>query len=1434
MNNNNRGPQDDNILEAFLFNQIDKQKRDSEIEAQSREVDAKAQKEIIKGLGKLYTPITETQNLLLNFGKLASNQQKRAEKLHNETIKLLHDNALNTKALYNLIDKRDGEAEAKLQEVDAKAQKEIIKGLGKLYTPITETQNILANFGKFTANQQKQTTKTQDESIELLRESTSNMKSLLKLMEKTFDNKKPQPGVVASKQTNGQSTTSTSDKKSKHEELILGQSADPSIPILQSIDKNTSEILKLMKGGAKEDHSAKLSGVGIAGLLAGLVGPAVAAALAAASPETGNGIKAGLGLVKAAGTAFSAVKAGFTAASGTRAAAALASTKGPQKLGTLGKIGAGLGVGATVGRAMEGDTVGATLQGISTALPLLLSKTKYGKLASLAGAGIDVGLLGRDYIKSKEGNDDISPTEEGGSVDPLISNTDKTNQILEEIRDGKNGGSPSTSAMGMGAGALALGAGALLMGRGAGIAKLAPPAITSIGSRVVGGVKAPLVAAGAKAGAAAKTAGTSALKMGGKLLPGIGLALGAYGAATKIGEGDYVGAALEGASGIASLIPGIGTAVAIGLQGISATRDVIKATNEDTVNDLSKTNNEVSKSLLQQSEQTNKGILDNNKTATDSMANSASTLSGVGTSLDKVGTSLSTTLTNASGTLLGMIAKFSGIGLLAQAGGGLIDAAKNAFSSAPTANSAASGTNNLHSSRKNNMVAVYEAFKKAGMNDNQAKIMTAEIGRENDFGNDLWGSHTDHKNGHSNVGMMSWQKDRAAKLMAQMKKEGHLNADGTIKRTKEALEAQARFAVSEMRSGEHAGVGRKFLDKKDISYQEGSKVLGKEYIKWRYDDPKYANGHKRRDNYYADIKKASAEKALSNKKYISKKEFDKLSKAEARPAMMASPEIHKAWETREKNRKAELAKVQKGILSGTTAIGSAPVLDSAKVSTSKGGTKQTADEGATGSGSNISNQEYYNLGVKNTIISGADMKGLIPACREAFYTMIGELFATKKPKKQPRVTSAFRSHEKQKVLYAEALKKYGSEQEARRWVAKPGNSKHEKGTALDVDYKQGETVSLLISTGLLKKYNFTKPLSNEPWHIEYGSGSVGAAAGAAAGAIGDLASAPSFENATAAAEAAKTLVAEGLGAILSSDTMGSIRDFIKGGKVDAPSDKGGVDSKAVGEFTSTPNIDVADPKNNGNGVFWDNLDQQLGGGELQRQERDQAKYDAVKKAWTENKSGARQGKGKGGSFLDQLLGILLGNGNGSQLSGLDSMGVFNGGFGGALNQPGLGGLISGLDLNGAVNAGLDHGLQKIGLDGALPGVDLKGMASGVINAGLNKIGLGSGSLPGVDVNGIFNNGFGGYGGFNQSPLGYDNTLNQIDDHDFEQAKMQRDTIERERQKVELSIPSPVTTPTQQAPSNGASGREGLVGSIFTRNPDSIIQQVAVAYIRSSL
>lgn len=68
--------------------------------------------------------------------------------------------------------------------------------------------------------------------------------------------------------------------------------------------------------------------------------------------------------------------------------------------------------------------------------------------------------------------------------------------------------------------------------------------------------------------------GKLASKMLGKALPGVGLAYGAKDAYDRFQKGDYVGAGLAGASGIASLIPGIGTAAALGLDAANIGRDM--------------------------------------------------------------------------------------------------------------------------------------------------------------------------------------------------------------------------------------------------------------------------------------------------------------------------------------------------------------------------------------------------------------------------------------------------------------------------------------------------------------------------------------------------------------------------------------------------------------------------------------------------------------------------------------------------------------------------------------------------------------------------------------------------------------------------------------------------------------------------------------------
>lgn len=61
--------------------------------------------------------------------------------------------------------------------------------------------------------------------------------------------------------------------------------------------------------------------------------------------------------------------------------------------------------------------------------------------------------------------------------------------------------------------------------------------------------------------------------------------------------------------------------------------------------------------------------------------------------------------------------------------------------------------------RVRNMLRVYQSFRNAGLGDKQARVMTAQVGRETDFRNEaMFGSHKDANNGYTNTGFLSWQK----------------------------------------------------------------------------------------------------------------------------------------------------------------------------------------------------------------------------------------------------------------------------------------------------------------------------------------------------------------------------------------------------------------------------------------------------------------------------------------------------------------------------------------------------------------------------------------------------------------------------------------------------------------------------------------------------
>jgi peptidoglycan hydrolase-like protein with peptidoglycan-binding domain len=91
-------------------------------------------------------------------------------------------------------------------------------------------------------------------------------------------------------------------------------------------------------------------------------------------------------------------------------------------------------------------------------------------------------------------------------------------------------------------------------------------------------------------------------------------------------------------------------------------------------------------------------------------------------------------------------------------------------------------------------------------------------------------------------------------------------------------------------------------------------------------------------------------------------------------------------------------------------------------------------------------------------------------------------------------TSGYRSPEYQKQLWDKALARYGSPEEARKWVAPPGGSAHQSGRAIDL-YLGGKNDSRNVnSLRTLAAYKWLAadagrfgfyPYGAEPWHWEY-------------------------------------------------------------------------------------------------------------------------------------------------------------------------------------------------------------------------------------------------------------------------------------------------------------------------------------------------------------
>ena len=122
-------------------------------------------------------------------------------------------------------------------------------------------------------------------------------------------------------------------------------------------------------------------------------------------------------------------------------------------------------------------------------------------------------------------------------------------------------------------------------------------------------------------------------------------------------------------------------------------------------------------------------------------------------------------------------------------------------------------------------------------------------------------------------------------------------------------------------------------------------------------------------------------------------------------------------------------------------------------------------------------------------ITGESIQGLAPDFAARFQQASAEY--KQLTGQSVKVTSAFRTYEKQAELYA-------------AWVAgkskfpaaPPGNSKHETGRAVDVDLATAEAMDRM---GILSKYGLSRPVAGDPIHIQGSAGFRGTLSGPMSG-----------------------------------------------------------------------------------------------------------------------------------------------------------------------------------------------------------------------------------------------------------------------------------------------------------------------------------------------
>jgi len=103
--------------------------------------------------------------------------------------------------------------------------------------------------------------------------------------------------------------------------------------------------------------------------------------------------------------------------------------------------------------------------------------------------------------------------------------------------------------------------------------------------------------------------------------------------------------------------------------------------------------------------------------------------------------------------------------------------------------------------------------------------------------------------------------------------------------------------------------------------------------------------------------------------------------------------------------------------------------------------------------------------------------------KQLMYRFKAAQAAAKKDGQVIYIASGFRTLSRQRYLFAQAIKKYGSVEKATRWVLPPNISHHPWGVAIDVNYPDQP-----VGAGWLEihgsRFGLCRVFKNEWWHFE--------------------------------------------------------------------------------------------------------------------------------------------------------------------------------------------------------------------------------------------------------------------------------------------------------------------------------------------------------------